>query len=1363
MTVVSNQARGKRPAPGHRESGDRSRLPARDIGTSGPVSAVIDLGRLAGNAAVGAVVTVGGGTPMDDGVKREMESRFNSDFSGVRIHDDHQAHAQASALSAKAFTSGEHIVFGDGHYDPQRASGRDVLAHELAHVIQQRRGGGAAPRQDGQGPLETDAHNAAQAAVAGSGPIAVAASSAPGVACTPDDEEKKKEAEDPVVKAAVAKWKPDMAEGGPLPATGALKYPPPDPARRLKSQELHAKRREFEKKRAEQQAAGGGTADVKVKPPTVPAKLRKQLNEEKEAGQKADALKHDALVQAQDPMSHEDMLNKVLALRAFESSVGVGALEAKRAAYTQLQQAADAHPGNAELVKLQADRDALDKTIGPLERRQAKQTLTQDEQKQLVDLEKKRTALRDVINNHPATVAHNKANALYNKLAISTLQDPADPSKESPGALAGRGEHTYVVIQVIGKDGKLLAVGRGRNAGGLHAEDVALAEIDTKVDAKQLAGARLEVVGDQVVCSDKCFVTLGQYKKDKNLTSVRAIVFREQEPDGTEKAPRTTAQGATLKKDPGTMLVKEVEEIDSSIAVADRQLQRKKTPPQPAAAKVKAPGVAEEPPETPPAITPTKKATAASKVPPAESAPIETEAQSTPSQVPKPEETVKQEQKAKPAPKKREEKKTAPAATPGEVPAREQTPRAGARISRSVQTEFGERVRVTYDESYGAIDKPFRVTTAITLNVGGSGAIEAERRGSVSGNVSASGRLTISFSRLMSRAEKEQHQQAIGGRKGGATTELQIVELIASGDDASAGRLLQQVRDAYRSGATTTRRSEGEFVEIDLEGTVAAGIGASRGGIGAHVQRSEGAGLRQRILFSGGKDVITVTGTRRSTGSVGGSAGFGGGAVGYTATEGTGRDASIEFTLDPEWKDFEPIRRTILDAGSLEELQAIAAAARANHPALVTGGSLRNEVSSGSDSDVTLLGFGFRFQKGGALAEETEQRGSQLFRTVTGSGTTGVAVVGPAQQVQVASTTDTLRGTVGPENTVDAVTQSEASHLDVGKSIGQLRSQLQAHFWSTVVSVARGDKRVLQERVDTTGKVLDEASIARVLEVANDEVKWQRAWNYAGVSGGALFEWERTRQKVLAAKGDRYAILKALAEWEAGAGGRSGDVERLAGATGAAFEFSDENADQRAVYEALVARDPATHARQLAQAGDPAGALKEYQALYDRLGLLADNIRQHQAGTTPGKLNEMLRLTYGRREAIRGEMAALAPADVARALPDALSPAERSRIGQRIDDLIALCSSNRRKEQQIFARIEDELDTSYLSSTEYAAVRRAFDSLDSVYGGWDKAIDELKTLRASVGLSPDAALEVAPDRQKRSALLSHRFLRRIQE
>lgn len=66
-----------------------------------------------------------------------MEPRFGADFGNVRIHTSEAAAEQSTALNAQAFTVGEHIFFGRNQFQPDTGSGRELIAHELTHTIQQ--------------------------------------------------------------------------------------------------------------------------------------------------------------------------------------------------------------------------------------------------------------------------------------------------------------------------------------------------------------------------------------------------------------------------------------------------------------------------------------------------------------------------------------------------------------------------------------------------------------------------------------------------------------------------------------------------------------------------------------------------------------------------------------------------------------------------------------------------------------------------------------------------------------------------------------------------------------------------------------------------------------------------------------------------------------------------------------------------------------------------------------------------------------------------------------------------------------------------------------------------------------------------
>ena len=76
------------------------------------------------------------GRPLPEGLRQRLESRFDRDLSQIRIHDGPAAAAAAEALGARAATLGDHVLFADGAFEPGTATGDELIAHEVTHVVQ---------------------------------------------------------------------------------------------------------------------------------------------------------------------------------------------------------------------------------------------------------------------------------------------------------------------------------------------------------------------------------------------------------------------------------------------------------------------------------------------------------------------------------------------------------------------------------------------------------------------------------------------------------------------------------------------------------------------------------------------------------------------------------------------------------------------------------------------------------------------------------------------------------------------------------------------------------------------------------------------------------------------------------------------------------------------------------------------------------------------------------------------------------------------------------------------------------------------------------------------------------------------------
>ncbi len=126
-----------------------------------------------GNRTIGALLESASsnrGRPLEKGVQKKMETAFGEDFSSVRVHTP-----ESVPRAVQAATTGQHLVFGRGQYAPHSERGRRLIAHELAHVVQQSR---SSSRSTSGGHLERQADRAADAAIAGTRPF-VSATSTP--------------------------------------------------------------------------------------------------------------------------------------------------------------------------------------------------------------------------------------------------------------------------------------------------------------------------------------------------------------------------------------------------------------------------------------------------------------------------------------------------------------------------------------------------------------------------------------------------------------------------------------------------------------------------------------------------------------------------------------------------------------------------------------------------------------------------------------------------------------------------------------------------------------------------------------------------------------------------------------------------------------------------------------------------------------------------------------------------------------------------------------------------------------------------------------------------------------------------------
>jgi hypothetical protein len=172
MTKIQAKLRVSHPADPHEREADRvadavMRMPASEVGGKSEVRSTAssvkvqqlcteceeeqhktirpvqrkeqaaDTPPLTSTVAANILALRGGGSALPAETRAFFEQRFGMDFSNVRVHTGSRAEEAAESIGAKAFTVGNDIAFGSGQYSPSSPEGRNLLAHELTHTVQQ--------------------------------------------------------------------------------------------------------------------------------------------------------------------------------------------------------------------------------------------------------------------------------------------------------------------------------------------------------------------------------------------------------------------------------------------------------------------------------------------------------------------------------------------------------------------------------------------------------------------------------------------------------------------------------------------------------------------------------------------------------------------------------------------------------------------------------------------------------------------------------------------------------------------------------------------------------------------------------------------------------------------------------------------------------------------------------------------------------------------------------------------------------------------------------------------------------------------------------------------------------------------------
>lgn len=163
--ALAERARGRAPEPPEQDPVERL---ASDVGNRAFAAlarqgeGILPDGRAHPDLEAAIVARRGGGRPLETGVRERFAEGLGDPLDDVRVHTGAEAAGLARAASARAFAVGSDLFFADGEHRPGTTDGDRLIAHELAHVVQQRgapEGGPLTVSQPGD-PLEREADRA---------------------------------------------------------------------------------------------------------------------------------------------------------------------------------------------------------------------------------------------------------------------------------------------------------------------------------------------------------------------------------------------------------------------------------------------------------------------------------------------------------------------------------------------------------------------------------------------------------------------------------------------------------------------------------------------------------------------------------------------------------------------------------------------------------------------------------------------------------------------------------------------------------------------------------------------------------------------------------------------------------------------------------------------------------------------------------------------------------------------------------------------------------------------------------------------------------------------------------------------------
>ena len=705
---------------------------------------------------------------------------------------------------------------------------------------------------------------------------------------------------------------------------------------------------------------------------------------------------------------------------------------------------------------------------------------------------------------------------------------------------------------------------------------------------------------------------------------------------------------------------------------------------------------------------------------------------------------------------------------------------AGVRGTRETQTD-GDNKRSTTAALDGKVTLSIErtaegaYTATITFSLSGSfgvgremgkeGESGAKASGSYEGAISGSQTRVITIP--LSEADVEAYKGDFQAAAGGAATSkpgLHYVQLLATKGDAALVEAL--------SGGSEGARAEGlGYEQTDTLG-VSAGTGASAspgpdGSVGVTAKGS----LDRSVKFShtpkpGDPDtlIVTISVSETASGSLGATATSGAstGGVSVGSKTSSGRTFAFEMPNDAE------LVAQLGEIETPEEAEMFAAD--------VASGGIQQGIRTGKgDSLTTTAGVGpltGSFTRGGESGETVvrDENGEIVHTDVYGRNKVeGSAAVGPV--------------TLGSHQEVDELTgrvyQDGRAELDLDKSrttkemsADELQKNLSERPVGTVVQILTGSPdpylATKTETTEATKLTHDDLADIQAAAESDDNSRWVKA---VGGDGASLEDWNRTRQKIREAKGDRVKIAKALAEFEDSQRSGRSDTIRGLGVGRYTASWPTEIAKERASFERLasdalvpgikalwstkgisaaliqVGRDRTELQRVLGVLRAHSDKFEDPAVLGEMTGVLGK--RASELHELERELSELDRAGYG--DGAAEDQTASEPAVMSegpRAAPSVEEEAATKRAEARASMApdLEICTTLRQKENETLGWVEAELAKkgNWIDKPDYTQIFPALNKVKATWPGWKQAVERIRSALERAGDDPSTAATHGP-------------------